>query len=165
VSEVRLWFTEPPSGGTVSIRLIDGAGDAVPTADPAQEAEERTAFSIALPDGVAAGAYSVAWRGMGDDGHVVRGEFTFTDAGLFASWVHLDGVGALVTSAYGRLLLLKLALVAGVLALGALNSKRLTPTLGAPAGRSAMRRSATLGFALANLLLAVTAVLVRASPM
>jgi methionine-rich copper-binding protein CopC len=25
-----------------------------------------------------AGGYTVAWRGIGDDGHVVRGDFTFS---------------------------------------------------------------------------------------
>jgi len=81
VPEVKLWFTEPPSEGTVSIRLIDAAGAAVATADPAQDPEDGSVFSIALPDGLVAGAYSVAWRGMGNDGHVVKGEFAFTVAG------------------------------------------------------------------------------------
>ena len=51
--------------------------------------------------------------------------------------VHLDGVGALVSTGYGRLLLVKVVLVGAVLALGARNFKRLTPKLGEAAGRSA----------------------------
>ena len=81
VPEVKLWFTEPPAEGTVSIRLIDAAGGAVATADPTQDLEDMKAFSIALPNGLGVGNYTVAWRGMGADGHVVRGEFVFTVAG------------------------------------------------------------------------------------
>lgn len=90
---------------------------------------------------------------------------TLAATGAFASWVHLDGVGALFTTMYGGFLLVKLVLVAGVLALGAVNFKRLTPTLDQLEGQSAMRRSATLEFVLANVVLAVTAILVRTSPM
>jgi len=81
VSEVELWFTEPPSEGTVSIRVIDAAGEAVPTADPAQDPEDEKAFGVTIPQGLPAGGYSVSWRGMGDDGHVVRGSFDFSVAG------------------------------------------------------------------------------------
>lgn len=81
VPEIKLWFTEPPTEGTVSMRLIDAAGEAVSTAAPTQDPEDGTAFSIALADGLVAGNYTVSWRGMGDDGHVVRGEFAFTVAG------------------------------------------------------------------------------------
>lgn len=43
-------------------------------------------------------------------------------AGLYNSWVHVDGFGALWSTTYGRTLLLKLVLVALMLALGALNN-------------------------------------------
>jgi copper transport protein len=84
--------------------------------------------------------------------------------GLFASWVHVDGVGALFGTTYGRLLLLKLALVGGVLGLGAINFRRLTPRLDTPEGPGAMRRSAGVELGIAGLVLVVTAVLVRTSP-
>ena len=84
--------------------------------------------------------------------------------GLFASWAHVDGVGALFGTTYGRLLLLKLALVGGVLGLGAINFRRLTPRLDTPEGPGAMRRSATFELVVAGLVLVVTAVLVRTSP-
>lgn len=85
--------------------------------------------------------------------------------GTVASWVHLDGFSALFGSGYGRLLLLKLAFVGGVLALGAINFRRLTPQLDSEEGQAAMQRSATVEVALAVLVLAITAVLVRTSPM
>src|SRR5207244_5876885 len=43
-------------------------------------------------------------------------------AGLYNTWVHVDSFGALWSTAYGRTLLLKLILVALMLALGALNN-------------------------------------------
>lgn len=85
--------------------------------------------------------------------------------GLLAAWIHLPTVGSLWTSAYGRLLLLKLALVGVVLGLGAINFKRLTPRLDDEAGRSTMRRAATIEFLVANLVLAITALLTRTAPM
>jgi putative copper export protein len=84
--------------------------------------------------------------------------------GVVASWVHLGSVGALFGTEYGRTLMLKLALVAGVLSLGARNFRVLTPRLGDAGGRVAMRRSATLELLVANLVLAVTAILVRTAP-
>jgi len=84
--------------------------------------------------------------------------------GLFASWVHVGGWAGLWGTLYGRVLLLKLALVAGVLGLGARNFRVLTPRLGEPGGPGAMRRSATWELVLANAVLLVTAVLVRTSP-
>lgn len=85
-------------------------------------------------------------------------------SGTVGTWVHLDGPRALLETAYGRWLLLKLALVAGVLLLGAINFRGLLPRLGEEAGAGAMRRSATREVALALVVLAVTAILVRTPP-
>jgi copper transport protein len=85
--------------------------------------------------------------------------------GGFAAWVHVGGVGALVDTAYGRLLLLKMALAALVLATGAVNFKRITPRLGDPRGQRAMVRAASLELALACAVFAVTAILIRTSPL
>jgi copper transport protein len=90
---------------------------------------------------------------------------TLLVTGVLAAWVHLGSVGALFATTYGRLLLLKVGLVLGVLALGALNWRRLTPRLGEHAGQEAMRRAATVEFLVANVVLVVTAVLVRTSQM
>lgn len=85
--------------------------------------------------------------------------------GVFASWAQLDGLAALAGTTYGRLLVGKLALVAVVMVLGLRNWKRLTPTLATPEGPAALRRSAMLELAIAQLVLLVTAVLVRTSPL
>lgn len=85
-------------------------------------------------------------------------------AGVFMSWTHLPSLEALWTSEYGRLLMLKLGLVAGTAATGAYNWLRVRPALGAQAGARRLRRSAASELAIAALVIAVTAVLV-ATPM
>jgi putative copper resistance protein D len=85
--------------------------------------------------------------------------------GTVASWIHLPGAGALWTTGYGRLLVLKVALVLTVLGLGTVNWKRLTPVLSTPAGPPAMRRSAAAELTVAMIVLIVTAMLVRTSPL
>lgn len=78
VSEIRLWFTEPPEEGTTSIRLIGSDDEAVHTAEVAQDPEDDRAFFIELHHPLETGTYTVSWRGMGGDGHVVRETFGFT---------------------------------------------------------------------------------------
>ena len=90
---------------------------------------------------------------------------TLVVTGTFAAWLHLPSLDALWTGAYGRLLVAKLALVGGALALGARNFRWLTPRLGQAEGDAALRRSATWELIVANLILLVTAVLVRTSPL
>jgi putative copper export protein/methionine-rich copper-binding protein CopC len=84
--------------------------------------------------------------------------------GVFAAWLHLTRPADLWTTSYGRTLLLKLALLLGVFATGAYNWLRVKPSLGAEDAALHLRRSATVEFAIALLVLAVTAVLVATSP-
>lgn len=77
-AEVRLWFTQVPQEGTTSIRLVDADGGLVHTGDVVQDPEDGQVFSIALHGTLAGGEYTVAWRAMGEDGHVVRDEFSFS---------------------------------------------------------------------------------------
>jgi len=84
--------------------------------------------------------------------------------GSFATWSHMPSLSALFGSTYGRALVIKLALVAVVLGLGAKNFKVLSPRLGTAEGDDAMRRSATIELLVAQLVLVVTAALVRTSP-
>jgi putative copper resistance protein D len=90
---------------------------------------------------------------------------TLLVTGVVASWVQLGSVGDLVGTAYGRLLTLKVGVVAMVLYLGAVNWRRLTPHLGAEAGQAALRRNATRELMVAQVVLVITAVLVRTAPM
>lgn len=85
--------------------------------------------------------------------------------GALAWWVHLGSVGALFTTPYGRLLTLKLAVVTVVLYLGAVNWRRLTPRLDAEVGQASLRRNAAVELVVAQVVLLVTALLVRTPPM
>ena len=89
---------------------------------------------------------------------------TLVVTGLTASWVHLPSVGALVSSNYGRVLSLKLILVAGAAGLGFVNWKELTPRLEEPAGQDSLRGSATVELLVAHVVLLVTAILVVTPP-
>ena len=81
-------------------------------------------------------------------------------SGLIATWLRLPTLDALWESTYGRVLLLKLAFVAIVLILGAVNWRRMLPSLGDEAAARRITRTAGTELALAALVLAVTAVLV-----
>jgi len=84
--------------------------------------------------------------------------------GLFASWNHVPGVAALWSSAFGRILTTKLLLVGIVLALGAMNWRRLTQRLGEPGGSDDLRRSAVVELLVACAVMTLTAALVRTAP-
>jgi hypothetical protein len=76
--EVRLWFTQLAQPGSVAIRLINLAGDAVSTGEPMPNEDDGRVYHVDVASKLPAGAYTVSWRGIGDDGHVVRGEFGFS---------------------------------------------------------------------------------------
>ena len=88
--------------------------------------------------------------------------------GLALSWAILPDVGALWSSTFGRLLVAKVAVVAGIVVLGAHNHLRLVPALEADPldgeAVTALRRSVgaeAVGFVV---VIVLTAVLVAASP-
>lgn len=85
--------------------------------------------------------------------------------GTMASWIHVRSLEDLFAGTWGRLLILKLAIVLVVLGLGALNWRRITPRLSEVEGPPRMRRAAALELALGTVVLLVTALLVRTSPM
>lgn len=85
----------------------------------------------------------------------------FVAAGATLSWVHLGGsVQVLVGTRYGQTLLLKLALVAGALALGFYNWRRVRPGLAERPDAGTLRIPASVEAVLALLALLVTAALV-----
>lgn len=85
-------------------------------------------------------------------------------SGVVGAWMHVAEPLALLTGTYGRTLSLKLLVVAVVLGLGWLNWKKLTPRLGGPTGEPALRRAATIELTVAQVVLLVTAILVRTPP-
>lgn len=84
--------------------------------------------------------------------------------GLIAAWLHVGTVAALWSSEYGRLLLIKLAVVALVAITGAYNWRRVLPKLGEETGTVRVQRSARVEMAIAVVVLIITAILVATSP-
>lgn len=80
--------------------------------------------------------------------------------GVVTAVRHLKRVESLWTTPYGFVFLIKLAFVAGVVALGAWNWRRQKPRLGGETAALELRRSANLEVALAALVLAASAILV-----
>jgi copper transport protein len=80
--------------------------------------------------------------------------------GIASATLRLGSVPALWTSGYGRTLLIKLALLLGVLGTGAFNWRRVRPALGSEVATTRLRRSASVELAVAVLVVIVTAVLV-----
>jgi len=80
VSEVRLWFSQKPDAQGTSIRVIDASGEPVPTSDLAADSGDAKVQYVTLAAPLAAGAYTVSWRAMSPDGHVVRGDYAFAVA-------------------------------------------------------------------------------------
>jgi copper transport protein len=80
--------------------------------------------------------------------------------GVASALFQLGAPADLWATAYGRTLLLKLLLVAGVAALGAYNWRRVRPALGDEAAIPPLRRSVRAELALGALVLLVTAALV-----
>ena len=77
--ELRLWFTQEPQENSLSIRLL--AGEELVETGPAEEdPDDGKVFSVAIENALDVGDYTIAWRGLGQDGHVVRGEIPFTVA-------------------------------------------------------------------------------------
>jgi putative copper export protein/methionine-rich copper-binding protein CopC len=80
--------------------------------------------------------------------------------GLFATWLHVGRLPALWEGTYGRLLLLKLALLALAALAGAYNWRRVRPALGDDAGAARLQRVAGAELAAGVLVLLATAALV-----
>ena len=85
--------------------------------------------------------------------------------GSFAATVHVESLEALVASDYGRLLLTKIGLVMVVLILGAINWRRHAPRLWGAGGARPLRRNAILELVVAHIVILLTALLVRTSPL
>jgi copper transport protein len=85
-------------------------------------------------------------------------------SGVLASWVHLETVSALWTTAYGQVLLVKVLLVAITLSIGAYNFRKVQPRLASEAGTARLRRSASAELGVGLLVLIVTGFLTGISP-
>jgi methionine-rich copper-binding protein CopC len=74
-ARVRVWFTQQPSP-RVSLLTMKGPGGDVPLGELEVNRQDRS-IAAAVGHALAPGSYEVTWRTAGDDGHVMRGTFTF----------------------------------------------------------------------------------------
>ncbi len=75
-ARVQVWFSQQPSP-RVSRLDMKGPGGVVALGDLAVDRDTKS-IAGAVADSLAPGSYTVTWRTAGDDGHVMRGTFTFT---------------------------------------------------------------------------------------
>lgn len=77
-TEIRLTFSELPELAVSSVRLTGPGGVDVPLGALAVAAGAPRAVVTAIRGPLVAGAYTVIWQAVGDDGHPTRGQFAFT---------------------------------------------------------------------------------------
>lgn len=75
---IRLYFSEKPQVGGASIRLVGPDGEPVALGKVHADEHDEKILVAPVEGKLEAGVSSVRWRGMGPDGHVVRGEFSFS---------------------------------------------------------------------------------------
>ncbi len=78
--ELRLVFTEAPALAFGRLELLSASGTAVALSPLRIAADSRRALVADILGIVTAGSYTVVWQMAGDDGHPVRGRYTFTVA-------------------------------------------------------------------------------------
>ena len=77
VTEVRLFFSDAPLMRGASIRIVNASRQLQRSTPPVADEEDPKQLSVQLPTPLPAGKYVVQWRCIADDGHVMRGDFTF----------------------------------------------------------------------------------------
>lgn len=74
-AKVQVWFTQAPDKAVSKLTLTGPSGE-VKLGALAVEADKSMSAAVdgATPDG----SYKVAWQTAGDDGHVQKGEYSFS---------------------------------------------------------------------------------------
>ena len=76
--ELRLEFTQVPRE-LMWVRLMAGE-QRHETGPVLQDPEDGRVFAVPIGDTLGAGHYTILWRVVGQDGHVVRGDIPFSVA-------------------------------------------------------------------------------------
>jgi methionine-rich copper-binding protein CopC len=74
-TEIQLWFTEKPDM-TVSRIVLTGASGAVKLG--ALKLVDDRSLIAPIEGALADGVYTIAWQSAGDDGHLQKGQVSFT---------------------------------------------------------------------------------------
>ena len=75
--EVRLWFSERIEPAYAQLSVWDAEGKQVDAGDAAVDPADSTTLTVRTP-GLRAGRYTVRYRVLSVDGHVVESSFSFT---------------------------------------------------------------------------------------
>lgn len=78
VKQIQIWFNQKPDGKVSRITLTGPSG-VVKTSDA--RVKDETSITASVEADTPNGKYSVAWQTAGKDGHVQKGEFSFTVLG------------------------------------------------------------------------------------
>lgn len=79
-ASIRLWFSEPVELDVSRIRLVGPAGTLIALGKTSRIANERAAMMVTVPQPLKPGTYSVRWTSAAEDGHAMKGEFSFVIA-------------------------------------------------------------------------------------
>ena len=74
-SQLQVWFTQDPEQAVSRLSLQGPTGE-ISLGKTIVDKERSIVASVENP--LSPGSYTVNWRSAGDDGHVLRGEFSFT---------------------------------------------------------------------------------------
>jgi methionine-rich copper-binding protein CopC len=77
VAEVRLTFSEAPLLRGTSVRVVDSGRSLMPASPPRSHESDPRQVYVTLDPPLTSGAYTVQWRVIAQDGHVMRGNFGF----------------------------------------------------------------------------------------
>lgn len=72
---VQVWFNQAPAARVSRLELRGSSGEVALEKIEVDPKERSISAAVAAP--LTPGSYEVAWRSAGDDGHVMRGTFTF----------------------------------------------------------------------------------------
>jgi methionine-rich copper-binding protein CopC len=75
---MRLWFSEPVRLKATSVKVTDGSGAGVGLGPLSRDTAATAPVVAKMLKTLVPGRYTVAWRAMGRDSHVVKGQYTFT---------------------------------------------------------------------------------------
>ncbi len=79
-TQVRLWFNEKIEGDYASLVVLDVKKQPITDAKPTLSPDDQKSIVLPLPE-LAPGKYSVKFRVLSVDGHVVESTFDFTVKG------------------------------------------------------------------------------------
>ena len=80
-SEIRLFFTGAPLMRGASVRVVTSGRSLMRSSPPAADPHDPRQIFVEISPPLPPGTYVVQWRCIADDGHVMRGDFTFEVTG------------------------------------------------------------------------------------